>query len=54
MGFISINELNENLQQIITNGALDDESYTTLSSQADANIQKLQAILTADVQDIDE
>ena len=41
MGYISINELNEDLQLYITNGALDDAAYTTLSNQADINIQKL-------------
>lgn len=47
MGKISINELNENLQKAISGGALEDDAYSNLSSRADANIQRLQAIAAA-------
>ena len=51
MGTISINELNENLKKAITDGALDDESYANLYERADSNLQKLQTLITAQLND---
>lgn len=49
MSKISVNELNENLKELIINGALSDTDYNALTARVDSNMQRLQALSTAAV-----
>ena len=47
MSKISVNELNENLKELIVNGALSDTDYNALTARVDSNMQRLQAAVAA-------